>query len=152
MGRIMLATSASTDEEYGGTFATQASEVAYDNTSSGLTADDVQGAIDEVDGYCDTLLARIQRKQFLNKNSVSFNNIPNTCTGILLTRPFDSTSQWWILASFNVYNGAACIDYNPYNPQSRTTEIPTSASYNNGTLTITYAGTTAAFVDIFYGA
>lgn len=34
MGRIMLATSASTDEEYGGTFATQASEVAYDNSNS----------------------------------------------------------------------------------------------------------------------
>jgi hypothetical protein len=48
MGRIMLATSNSTDEEYGGTFATEATDVAYDNTQSGLTADDVQEAIDEV--------------------------------------------------------------------------------------------------------
>ena len=48
MGAIKLATSNSTDEEYGGTFATQATDVAYDNTTSGLTADDVQEAIDEV--------------------------------------------------------------------------------------------------------
>lgn len=48
MGRIMLATSNSTDEEYGGTFATHATDVAYDNTTSGLTADDVQEAIDEI--------------------------------------------------------------------------------------------------------
>ena len=50
MGAIRLATSANTDEEYGGTFATQASEVAYNNTSSGLTADDAQEAIDELNG------------------------------------------------------------------------------------------------------
>lgn len=48
MGRIMLATSNSTAEEYGGTFVEQASNVAYDNTTSGLTADDVQDAIDEI--------------------------------------------------------------------------------------------------------
>lgn len=48
MGAIKLATSTTTDEEYGGTFATQATEVAYDNTQSGLTADDVQEAIDEL--------------------------------------------------------------------------------------------------------
>lgn len=48
MGAIKYATSTTTDEEYGGTFATQATEVAYDNTTSGLTADEVQGAIDEV--------------------------------------------------------------------------------------------------------
>lgn len=50
MGAIKLATSTTTDEEYGGTFATQATDVAYDNTTSGLTADDVQEAIDEVNG------------------------------------------------------------------------------------------------------
>lgn len=48
MGAIKLATSTTTDEEYGGTFATHATDVAYDNTQSGLTADDVQEAIDEV--------------------------------------------------------------------------------------------------------
>lgn len=63
MGRIMLATSASTDEEYGGTFATEATDVAYDNTTSGLTADDVQEAIDEVDDKIDEMnLVSLTRK------------------------------------------------------------------------------------------
>ena len=48
MGAIKLATSTTTDEEYGGTFATHATDVAYNNTTSGLTADDVQEAIDEI--------------------------------------------------------------------------------------------------------
>lgn len=59
MGRIVLATSPTTDEEYGGTTATQASEVAYDNTTSGLTADDVQEAIDEVDAKTDAKLSDV---------------------------------------------------------------------------------------------
>ena len=57
MGRIMLATSTTTDEEYGGTAATQASDVNYDNTSSGLTATDVQDAIDELSGDVKVLSA-----------------------------------------------------------------------------------------------
>ena len=35
--------------------ATTAEDVSYDNTESGLTADDVQAAIDEVEGRVDTL-------------------------------------------------------------------------------------------------
>ena len=50
MGRIMLATSNNTDEEYGGTYVAQASEVAYDNSSSKLTATNVQDAITEAAG------------------------------------------------------------------------------------------------------
>lgn len=39
MGRIMLATSASTDEEYGGTFATQATDITPTGTYAyGITA------------------------------------------------------------------------------------------------------------------
>lgn len=48
MGRIMLATSNSTDEEYGGEYIASADDMSYNNASSGLTANDVQGAIDEV--------------------------------------------------------------------------------------------------------
>lgn len=43
----------------GGGGATSASEVSYDNTSSGLTADDVQEAIDEVNTKATQALAGI---------------------------------------------------------------------------------------------
>lgn len=36
------------DDALGGVSAPEASDVSYDNTDSGLTADDVQGAIDEI--------------------------------------------------------------------------------------------------------
>lgn len=111
MGRIMFATSNSTDEEYGGTIATQASDVAYDNTTSGLTADDVQGAVDglaldveklktfseteEVIGEW-TDSSTLYRKVFnVYSLSTGDNNIPLNITNLDKIVKIDSTFSAW---------------------------------------------------------
>ena len=71
MGRIMLATSNSTDEEYGGTFATHATDVAYDNTTSGLTADNTQGAIDELSIFDEITFTNVASLGTVGQNRIS---------------------------------------------------------------------------------
>ena len=71
MGAIRLATSTTTDEEYGGTFATKATDVAYDNTQSGLTAGNTQGAIDELSIFDETTFTNVASLGTVGQNRIS---------------------------------------------------------------------------------
>jgi hypothetical protein len=51
MGAIKLATSNSTDEEYGGTFPLDASDIPYGNTTVGAFLSKVQGNLENGDAY-----------------------------------------------------------------------------------------------------
>lgn len=48
--------------------STSASGISYDNTDSGLAADDVQGALDEVAGELETETATIVTKAIMSRN------------------------------------------------------------------------------------
>lgn len=57
----------------GGAGSIDASDVNYDNTGSGLTATDVQDAIDEIDTSLDTLAGTVSTNVFTNKWTTPLN-------------------------------------------------------------------------------
>ena len=115
-----------------------ANDIPYDSNNS------VKDMIDEVN-------AKIQRKEFINKQNLTFDNIPSTCTGLLLLRSFTSSaSSFWFLIPVNVYCGSAVID-TPIKTGSYGVD-PTGASYSNGTLSITMSASTGSFfATLIYG-
>lgn len=52
-----------------------ASDVTYDNTTSGLTADDVQEAIDEVDGNLDTLSGKVYKTDDSTETTIASDDL-----------------------------------------------------------------------------
>ncbi len=119
-----------------------ADEVPYDSNNS---------VKDKIDSNYGILNAKIQRKEFLQKQNLTFDNIPSTCTGLLFLRGFTSSaSNFWFLIPVNVYGGSAVID-TPLKTGSFGAD-PTGASYSNGTLTVTMSNSTSSFfATLIYG-
>ena len=161
------------DEKKGDIFVTDenghpiiASEVGFDPTGTSFSSTDSDGVLREIDSDIDDintdigtinnsinlLNAKIQRKEFLQKQNLDFDNIPQTCTGFLFLRGYtSSTSGFWFLIPFNVYSGSATID-TPFKVGSFGAD-PTGASYSNGTLTVTMSSSTSSyFATLIYGA
>ena len=122
----------------------------------GISASDVEYSTgvsveDKIDSNYGILNAKIQRKEFLQTQNLTFDNIPSTCTGLLFLRSFHSTaSGFWFLIPVNVYGGSAVID-TPFKVGTTSAE-PTGASYSNGTLTVTMnTGANSFFATLIYG-
>ena len=119
-----------------------AEQISYDSNNS---------VKDKIDSNYGILNAKIQRKEFLQKQNLTFDNIPSTCTGLLFLRSYNSVaSNFWFLIPVNVYSGSAVID-TPLKVGTTTSE-PTGASYSNGTLTVTMnTSTNSYFATLIYG-
>ena len=113
-----------------------ADDIAY---SSGVSAKD----------KIDTVNSKIQKKDFLNTSSLTFNNIPQTCRGFLHLRGYSGNSQTnWTLTPFIVEAGSPAFD-TPLNIGS-SNRIPSSVSYSNGTLTFSLSSSMNNFALLIF--
>ena len=113
-----------------------AEQVAYDDDNS-------------VKDKIDTVNSKIQKKEFLNTSSLTFNNIPQTCRGFLHLRGYSGNSQTnWTLTPFIVEAGSPAFD-TPLNIGS-SNRIPSSVSYSNGTLTFSLSSSMNNFAILIF--
>lgn len=126
-----------------------------DGEDTPITADDIpydsnNSVKDKIDENFNILNTKIQRKEFISKQALTFDNIPSTCIGFLYLRSYNSMPQTiWTLTPINIYNGTGVID-TPLNTGSDT-RYPTSASYSNGTLTVNLSNSGSFFAMLIYG-
>ena len=123
-----------------------ASEVGYDNTGSGLTADDVQEAIDELSGEVDTLGTDKQPKTL--DTSITIDGTPETTVETALDGLNEATKKRMTYADNGVLGAKNLLVY-PYKKLTKngTTAIIT----DNGDGTFTFNGTAAALTYVVYG-
>ena len=102
----------------GGGSTPSASQVSYDNTTSGLTATDVQDAIDEVEGRVDTLETNAAKVKWSSAVSVLASATSATITDAAITatsmvEPFidDGTGDAIAYTSVTVTTGQAVVAF-----------------------------------------
>ena len=137
--------------------------IAYDNTSSGLSASDVQGAIDEVNGNVEQKARVIKQAIQSDTNTISFvieRNSDYIINGIIFSRtwsnpgsssPLTGSLYWFSICptgtSYPI--GFYAIRDDSSNTGSRITNMTFDDATN--TITVTFATSTSHFFEVIYG-